>query len=83
MSRLKECDISRDNILAVIWKIDSIASWCGQVADKHPFDRMRLQLGCIRSMIMNEGHTTKHLRRQGKEVTIKVERRKGYFTVMW
>ena len=24
-SRLKECDISKDNILTMIWKIDSIA----------------------------------------------------------
>ena len=39
------------------------------------------KIGCIRSVIMNEGHTIKHLRRQGKEVTINAEMMKGYFTV--
>ena len=29
---------------------------------------------------MNESHATKHSRRQGKKVTIRVERTKGYFT---
>ena len=80
MSRLKECDISRDNLLALIWKIDPITFLRARVADKHSFERMGSQLGCIRSVIMNEGHTTKHLRRQGKEVMIKVETTKGYFT---
>ena len=66
MSRLKECDINRDNILALIWKIDLIAFLCVRVVDEQPFDKIRHQLECIRSVIMNKVHTTKHLRTQDK-----------------
>ena len=37
-SKLKECDIGRDIILLLVYKIDAIAFLRAQVANKHPFD---------------------------------------------
>ena len=79
MSRIKEGDVNRDDILLPIYKIDPIAFLSAQVASEHPFEKIGHQLRCIRSVIMNEGHTNKHPRKQGKDVTIKVETMKGYF----
>ena len=37
-SKLKECDISTDNILVLIWKINLVAFLHVRVADEHPFE---------------------------------------------
>ena len=48
MSKLKQGDINRDDILALFHKIGLIAFLHAQVAEKHPFYRIGYHLGCIR-----------------------------------
>ena len=47
VSRLKECDITRNNILMMICKINPINFLHAQVADKHPFDRIGTNLDVL------------------------------------
>ena len=73
VNELKEDIISRYDILGLSPKINKIAFFCARVRNKYPFNGIWCQLGCIGTVVMNKGKTTKHQRRHVKETVFKVD----------
>ena len=56
---LVKCDVGRDNLLSVLWKINSRALLCPIVANKHTIERFEMKFGFVGRGVTNKGHTIK------------------------